>query len=115
MYATFPFAETAGLVELYVSEGLLPPTTRLFPELGGLLQWAGSGNGHRWVWKTTGDPNEWTVVAMANDLEGQLHVYADTMSSYLANLLAGRYSDEFSERVNSTPWDPPLNHFVAAL
>jgi SUKH superfamily protein len=35
----------------------------LYPEPGGLLEWAGTDNGDRLCWLTTGDPDQWTTVA----------------------------------------------------
>lgn len=34
----------------------------LFPEPGGLLPWAGDGNGARMCWLTSGPPDQWPVV-----------------------------------------------------
>ena len=35
----------------------------LYPEQGGLLEWAGTDNGDRLCWLTEGSPEDWTVVA----------------------------------------------------
>jgi len=33
----------------------------LFPEVGGLLPWCVTDNGDYVLWRTSGDPNEWTI------------------------------------------------------
>ena len=35
----------------------------LYPEPGGLLEWAGTDNGDRLCWLTEGDPDQWTTIA----------------------------------------------------
>lgn len=60
-----------------------------YPELGGLLPWAGTDNGDRLYWLTGGKPDAWPIV-VAPAREPEYQRFSMSMTSFLARTLRKR-------------------------
>jgi hypothetical protein len=90
-----------------------------YPEVGGLLEWAGTDNGDRICWVTDGEPDTWTVVAY--NPRGWYHDAHDTNAvGFLHDWLSGRLTTTaFGANEHVTkPWFEPhrdLRHVYIRL
>lgn len=74
----------------------------LFPDAGGLLPFGVSDNGDVLLWKTKGDPCDWTVVVSEARCPNY-EEYSQSMSDFLASVLAGKtvsaiFPDDFPSK-----------------
>lgn len=74
-----------ALREFYDEAGYAFP---LFPDPNGLLPWGVTDNGDLLFWQTRGEPDAWTVV-VDESRGGSNEQYDETMTSFLAKLIAG--------------------------
>lgn len=92
----------------------------LYPEPGGLLEYAGTGNGDRLCWLTEGDPDQWTTVAW-NQRSWRHDTYPVGAVEFLHGWLAGRITTSvFGSRGHGEPepWFEPfrrLKHWTVKL
>lgn len=106
--------DAASLLRFYMEEGILPTPARIYPEPGGLLEWAESGNGNMWFWETNGQPDEWTVAVVPESYDDPpIYRYPLSATSYLAALLRGDLDDDFPADLLTL--DPPLTTFTPSL
>ncbi|MFI6259891.1 SMI1/KNR4 family protein [Micromonospora zamorensis] len=74
----------------------------LYPEPGGLLQWAGTGNGVMLCWLTEGVPDTWPVVVF--DFGYHCDRYDTGAVDLLHGHLSGRRPVPGLGRTNTSPW-----------
>ncbi|MBR7827938.1 SMI1/KNR4 family protein [Actinospica sp. MGRD01-02] len=92
----------------------------IYPEPGGLLEWAGTDNGDRLCWLTEGEPDQWTTIAW-NQRSWSYDVFPVGAVEFLAGWLAGRIETTvFSPREpdQPAPWFDPyreLKHVYIKL
>jgi hypothetical protein len=77
----------------------------LYPEPGGLLEWAGTGDGDMLCWLTTGAADTWPVVVW-NIREGA-HRYDVGAVELLHGYLGGRREVELLRQPPAVPWFDP--------
>ena len=65
----------------------------LYFEPGGLFPWGVTANGEDLLWKTAGDPDRWTVVAIGRSCGTE--AFDLSMSRFLAAVLRGDIRPEF--------------------
>lgn len=69
----------------------------LYPEAEGLLPWGSTGNGDELFWLMIGSPNKWPVV-INEARSSRFEQYDESMTSFLAKLLAGKIVSTFFRR-----------------
>jgi hypothetical protein len=82
----------------------------IYPEPGGLLEWAGTDNGDRLCWLTEGEPDQWSTVAW-NQRSWSYDVFAVSAVEFLHGWLTGDIETTvFSPRDTDepAPWFEPL-------
>ncbi len=77
----------------------------LYPEPGGLLEWAGTGNGDQLCWLTAGHPDNWPVVLW--NIRGGAHRHELGAVELLYDYLSGQREFELLAAAPAVPWFDP--------
>jgi hypothetical protein len=73
---------------------------RIYPESTGLFPWAHIDTGAELFWRTSEDPERWTIVV--SEARGpEFEKFDGSMTSFLANLLAGKLKSEILPKLSS--------------
>ncbi|WP_431895935.1 SMI1/KNR4 family protein [Nonomuraea sp. bgisy101] len=79
-----------------------------YPEPGGLLPWAGTDNGDRLCWSTTGEPDGWPIVVW-NPRGWTYDAHDMGAVAFLHGWLSGRVSTTvFGDADETSPWFEPF-------
>jgi hypothetical protein len=77
---------------------------RLFPERDGVLPVASTSNGDYIFWRTSGSPNEWSIIGNPYR-SAELHLYPDNLTTFLQKTLTRRgYCKTFNLPFRSKPY-----------
>ena len=106
--------EAASILQVLIDDGVLAGANAAYPVQGGLLEWADSGNGHMWFWRTDGESKDWTVVAVPEGYDQPIYRYDMGATGYLGALLSGDIDDDFAAGLLALE-DPPVSTFIAAI
>lgn len=82
----------------------------LYPEPGGLLQWAGTHNGDRLCWLTEGEPDHWTTIAW-NQRSWRYNVFPVGAVEFLHSWLTGHITTTVfrpRDADQPAPWFEPF-------
>jgi len=85
----------------------------LYPEPGGLLEWASTGDGDRLCWLIEGEPNGWPVVEW-NIREGAYRHDVGAVE-FLRGYLAGTRRPFLLRTAPPVPWFDPYRHRVVFI
>lgn len=84
------------------------------PETAGLFPWGFDSNGNKFCWLTKGEPDEWPVIQLGHNEEGDLHRADVSVTTFLVNFAKNKYPEmlggvRFKKRdlrfVSGLPWE----------